>query len=136
MQEWNGRLGMPRQPTQIIIEVVVIDELRNVIVSLIVDDVKSVLDHETLSYTIHNKVCDILWRSYFSTKASKRGGEAGLLIHKHDHFSPARKMRRDVKALAARPHPEWRFQGGVELVRHRRILHLVRTHIYIYIYYT
>ena len=25
-----------------------------------------------------------------------QGGEAGLLIRKHDHFTPARKMRRDA----------------------------------------
>ena len=33
-------------------------------------------------------------------------GGAGLLIRKHDHFTPARKMRGDVRALAARYHPE------------------------------
>ena len=28
-------------------------------------------------------------------------GKAGLLIRKHDHYTPARKMRRDVRALTA-----------------------------------
>jgi len=34
------------------------------------------------------------------------GGKAGSLIRKHDHSKPARKMRRDVRALTARNHPE------------------------------
>ena len=37
------------------------------------------------------------------------GGKAGLLIRKHDHFTLARKMGRDVTALTARNHPEWRI---------------------------
>ena len=32
-------------------------------------------------------------------------GKACLLIRKHDHFTPAREMRRDVRALTARNHP-------------------------------
>ena len=36
----------------------------------------------------------------------EEGGEACLLIRKHDHYTPARKMRRDVRALTARNHPE------------------------------
>jgi len=31
-------------------------------------------------------------------------GKAGSLIRKHDHFTPAREMRRDVRALTARDH--------------------------------
>jgi hypothetical protein len=34
------------------------------------------------------------------------GGKAGLSIRKHDQFTPARKMRRDVRALTVRSHPE------------------------------
>jgi len=37
------------------------------------------------------------------------GGGSGLLIRKHDHFTRARKMRRDVRALTARHYPEGRF---------------------------
>ena len=37
------------------------------------------------------------------------GGKAGLLMCKHDHYTPARKMRRDVRALTAHNHPEGRF---------------------------
>ena len=37
------------------------------------------------------------------------GGKAGSFILKHDHFTPARKMRRDVRALTTRNHPEGRF---------------------------
>jgi len=37
------------------------------------------------------------------------GGKAGLLIRKHDHFTPARKMRQDVRALTAHNHPEGRY---------------------------
>ena len=40
---------------------------------------------------------------------SAERGKAGLLIRKHDYFKPARKMRRDVRALTARNHPEGRF---------------------------
>ena len=39
------------------------------------------------------------------------GGKAGLSIRKHDHFTPAREMRRDIKALAARERPEGRYRG-------------------------
>ena len=34
---------------------------------------------------------------------------AGLVIRKHDHCTPARKMRPDGRALTARSHPEGRF---------------------------
>ena len=34
------------------------------------------------------------------------GGGACLLIGKHYHFTPARGVRRDIKALTARNHPE------------------------------
>jgi len=37
------------------------------------------------------------------------GGKARLLIRKYDHFTPAREMRRDVRALTARNHPEGRY---------------------------
>ena len=37
-----------------------------------------------------------------------RGGKPGLLIGKYDHFTPARKMRRDVR-LTASQHPEVRL---------------------------
>jgi len=41
------------------------------------------------------------------------GGEACLLIRKHDHFTPTREIRRHVRALA-RNHPEgWKLQGHV-----------------------
>ena len=30
-------------------------------------------------------------------------------IRKHDHYTPAREIRRDVRALAARNHPEGRY---------------------------
>jgi len=40
--------------------------------------------------------------------AIRKGGKAGLVIRKHDHFTPARKMRRDVRALTARNHSEGR----------------------------
>jgi len=36
-------------------------------------------------------------------------GKACLLIRRHDHFTPARPMRRDVKALTARNHPAGRY---------------------------
>ena len=39
----------------------------------------------------------------------KTGGKSGLLICKHDRLTRARKMRRDVRALTARNHPEGRF---------------------------
>ena len=39
----------------------------------------------------------------------KTGGKAGSLICKHDHLTPARKMRRDVRALKVRDHHERRF---------------------------
>ena len=38
-----------------------------------------------------------------------RGVKAGSLVRKHDHYTPARKMRRDVRALRARNHPEGQF---------------------------
>ena len=37
------------------------------------------------------------------------GEKTGLLIRKHEHFTPSRKMRRDVRAVTARNHPEGRF---------------------------
>ena len=37
--------------------------------------------------------------------AASKGKKAGLLIRKHDQYTPARKMRRDVRALAARNKP-------------------------------
>jgi len=41
------------------------------------------------------------------------GGKAGLLIRKHDHFTPTRENKRHVRALA-RNHPEgWKLQGHV-----------------------
>ena len=40
------------------------------------------------------------------------GGGAGLFIRKHDHYTPARKMRRDGRALTARNQPEGRRPGG------------------------
>ena len=36
----------------------------------------------------------------------KEGGEACLLIRKHDHYTPARKTRRDVRALTSRNRPK------------------------------
>ena len=33
-----------------------------------------------------------------------RGGKACLLIRKHDHFTPAREIRRDIKALTNSPY--------------------------------
>ena len=42
-----------------------------------------------------------LWRG--------KGRKAGSLTRKHDHYTPTRKMRRDVRALTARNHPEGRF---------------------------
>ena len=56
------------------------------------------------------------------------GGEAGLLIRKHDHFTPTRKIRRHVKALA-RNHPEeWKVQcQDLELVALARCLTAVPT---------
>ena len=42
-----------------------------------------------------------------------QGGEAGLLIRKHDHFTPTREIRRHVWALA-RNHPDGcKLQGHV-----------------------
>jgi len=38
----------------------------------------------------------------------RTGGESSLLIRKHDHYTLARKMRRDVRATA-RNHPEGRL---------------------------
>ena len=38
-----------------------------------------------------------------------RGAKASLSIRKHDHFTPARKTRRDARAVTARNHPEGRF---------------------------
>jgi len=41
------------------------------------------------------------------------GGEACLLIRKHDHFTPTREIKRHVRAIA-RNHPEgWKLQGHV-----------------------
>ena len=37
------------------------------------------------------------------------GGIACLSIRKHDHFTPTREMRRYVRALTARNHPEGRY---------------------------
>ena len=41
-----------------------------------------------------------------------QGGAAGSLIQRHDHFTPARKMRRDVRALTAHNH-----RGGLNVIR-------------------
>ena len=41
----------------------------------------------------------------------------GALIRKRGHFTPARKMRRDVRALTARNHPEGRWEGAGVSVR-------------------
>jgi len=35
-------------------------------------------------------------------------GKASLLIRKHDHYTPARELRRDGRAITARNHPERR----------------------------
>ena len=52
-----------------------------------------------------------------------RGGKAGLLIRKHDHYTSARKMRRGFRALTAhtreckrgpREHGRGSGEGGVE----------------------
>jgi len=43
------------------------------------------------------------------TADQQKGGKACLLIRKHDHYTPARKMKRDVRALTARNNPEERF---------------------------
>ena len=40
--------------------------------------------------------------------AEKEGGKDGFSIRKNEHFTPARKMSRDVRALIARNHPEGR----------------------------
>jgi len=45
-----------------------------------------------------------------------RGGGAGLLIRRHGHFTPAREMRRDVRAPTARNHPEGRYVRKREFV--------------------
>ena len=37
------------------------------------------------------------------------GGGVGSSIRKHDHYTPARKIRRDVRDLTARNHPKERF---------------------------
>jgi len=46
--------------------------------------------------------------------AREQGGKAGSSIRKHDHYTPARQTRRDVRATKARDHPGGRFQqdGG------------------------
>jgi len=38
----------------------------------------------------------------------EEGGKAGSLIRKHVPYTPARRMRRDVRALTSRNHPDWR----------------------------
>jgi len=40
----------------------------------------------------------IIFLAEHSMHVSTWGGKAGLLIRKHDHFTPARKMRRDARA--------------------------------------
>ena len=47
-----------------------------------------------------------IWRY---TPLLQGGGGACLSIRKYDHFTPAREMRRDIKALTARNHPEGRY---------------------------
>ena len=46
--------------------------------------------------------------------AREQGGKAGSSIRKHDHYTPTRQTRRDVRATKARDHPGGRFQqdGG------------------------
>jgi len=52
----------------------------------------------------------ILTRKHPAVQPADLQGEgAGLLIRNHDHFTPAREMRRDVRALTARNHPKGRF---------------------------
>ena len=47
--------------------------------------------------------------SLINKHAFGSGGKACLLIRKHDHFTPAREMRRDIKALITTP------KGGIIL---------------------
>ena len=47
------------------------------------------------------------------------GGKAGLLIRKHDHFTPTREIRRHVRALA-RNRPGGRYCPLARLARLRR----------------
>jgi len=49
------------------------------------------------------------YSSLHSIASLQEGWGAGLLIRKHDHYTPAKKTRRDVRALTARDHPEGRF---------------------------
>jgi hypothetical protein len=51
----------------------------------------------------------------YEAQSTAQGGVAVFLIRKHDHFTPARKMRRDVRALTARNHPRGRQVQNMDL---------------------
>jgi len=69
------------------------------------------------------KLVDRTWCTTRYNLCGCREGTASLLIRKHDHITPARQMRRDVRALTARNHPQGRF---VSMSRHS--LHVDRLH--------
>ena len=45
-------------------------------------------------------------------RGESEGGKAGLLIRKHDHFTPAREIRRDVRALQPATAPQDNLHRG------------------------
>ena len=61
---------------------------------------------------LHVELIGVAERRFLSQRLWQ-GKNAGLLSRKHDHFTPARRMRRDVRALTARTQGLDRFEFRV-----------------------
>ena len=74
----------------------------------------------TVGLCVKWRTCDRqpiqIWENEeLSSAGGRRGGvfhgKACLLIHKHDHFTPTREIKRHVRALARHHSEGWKLQG-------------------------